>query len=81
MLTICLVSCQSAPIASYDPIHPELPVAPIERPVIWSQSNGGLFLPYNEYRKLAENIIEMRGYIENLKLTIKFYNPEAFKSE
>ncbi len=66
---ICLVSCFSLP--TYVERSIPLPALPYYHKVEFVEVEGGLFLDYENYRRLEENIIEMRAYIETLRVRVK----------
>lgn len=54
----------------------EAPQPPDSEEVIFESRPGGLFLSFDEYRKLEGNIIELRRYIDELTAQIEFYTGE-----
>ena len=77
MLTAFSLSCKttSNPVVEESETTIDLPTAPQVLPVKFeeSQDKQGLFISYDEYRNLANNIIEYRRYIEELEEQIIFY--------
>ena len=57
-------------------MQPQVPQRPQTEPVEWEEKCGGLWLSYDEYRTLEENIIEMRRYARQLEAVVAFYREE-----
>jgi len=56
--------------------HPPWPTPPTEQQVAFSEVSEGLLLTPDEYRKLEENIIELRRYIAELEAQLIFYQSD-----
>jgi hypothetical protein len=52
---------------------PPMPVPPEPETVRFEDRDGGLWLPYNDYRSLERNIIALREYARKLEIIISFY--------
>ena len=85
-LLIVLISCFSCSNLQVKQFKIPTPPKPVYEKVEWEkvdsdsyQLSEGLFIKYNEYRKLERNIIEMRAYIEKLEKIIEIYNEDNKK--
>jgi len=81
ILLIGLTAYSLSACASLAPTIPEnqrppMPLAPKLEKVTFESRPNGLFLSFEEYRQLEENIIEMRRYIKELEAQIYFYTGE-----
>lgn len=56
--------------------RPPWPEPPTSEKVTFEPRPQGLFLSFDEYRKLEGNIIELRRYIDELTAQIEFYTGE-----
>jgi hypothetical protein len=54
-------------------VEPEGPVAPALEPVAFEDRDGGLWLSYDNYRRLERNVIALREYAARLETVIDFY--------
>jgi len=54
-------------------LAPPLPSAPEPERVQFEDRDGGLWLPYSDYRALERNVIAMQEYIHQLEIVIRFY--------
>jgi len=72
VLTIFFCSCSTIPKS----INVQIPILtePTYLKVVFEEREGGVFLDYENYRKLEDNIIEMRGYIKILQGQIDIFN-------
>lgn len=71
-----LDDCASAAsMRSGTQVAPPLPSTAETKPINWQDRPdlGGLFLPYDEYRKLEANIIEYRREIAQLRALAAYY--------
>lgn len=71
-----LDGCASVPLARPETTAaPSLPLPAATKPVKWQDRPdlGGLFLTYDEYRKLETNIIEYRREIAELRALAAYY--------
>jgi hypothetical protein len=62
--------------AAIDALAPDIPAPPAMEAVEFVDTDGGLWLSYNDYRALERNIIAMREYTARLELIIEFYRGE-----
>lgn len=72
-LEACATS--KAAVPATETIEPPLPAAAAVQKVQWTDrpDQGGLLLPYGEYRKLESNVIEYRREIAELRDLVKYY--------
>lgn len=56
--------------------QPPMPMAPVQEKVVFEPLQDGLFLSFDDYRRLEGNIIELRRYIDELTAQIEFYTGE-----
>lgn len=56
----------------------DIPTPPVMKSVNFADQpdDGGLFISYENYRNLENNIIEYRRYIKELEKQIRFYRGE-----
>jgi hypothetical protein len=74
LLVALITGCVAGPI----PFH-ELEPPEYQTVSGWEDKDSGLWLPYDEYRKLEQNIIEMEGYILELEATLDYHEEAAGK--
>lgn len=61
-------------------LTPPRPSMPVMESVVFEDKDEGLWLAYEQYRKLERNIIALREYTARLEVIIDFYEKENRKN-
>lgn len=70
--------CKTVPEPAPEVLNPAIqrPAAPALSKLTFIDKDGGLWLSYDEYRKLEGNIIAMKAYSEKLEAVIGYYEKQ-----